>query len=1656
MSIDFDSVALQTQQEEEEEEEYDPEDFAREQELHRLLTDLPDDMLEDSREGSSPEPEYHPCSDRSDDHRPPNCWEQQKDWPNQQGGPTAEDNYENDYGGEEYPYEDGEGHFDGRGHPHPHAGQEYANGGYAYPSLGTDESAIGKDFSTEEGYQYEPYPAQSGHPGEGFQHEPYPAQSGHPGEGSHRPEGDSEEQDYGDQTSTRQTFKNLEGEGPVENVLDRYQARYNPHQPRMFSSEVPCQDGRFEQLQRQFLDAGQNSTDHQQVAQLQILNQAQNRQREELEQRLEDGKRKIRYLEHQFNIVKDEKEGLAVSLREAGRLMEDAKEREIQLQGKVTALELQVQALNDREHENVKKQRVAEAAVDSVKQQMAELCRSDTLSRAREQHDRDLSALREQHQSHTLALQTNLDSLSQSLEEQTELCQRLREQLQKVEREREEEKLQRAGIINTLTQRLEESQQQCANLLQTGTAQELSHLRTQLQQAQSLKSINDNMNQSLQEELSELKEQISLYESGVKFGLISLDTNGGEWENQLSDSYVELGIKRTNWKNRKFHSSPLAAVGTDGSLSRDEMVVELKSELQRFLESLKGKRKKIGHLQEELNKAQSHAQDLRGQLERAERSVRDAKVRETSLEKHLESSAIAASPQDEQVKQHLQERVQALERQREELRRSEEKLKADNLQLCTKMREMIQEFDQEKQQAAERIERTQQQYRDDVVKRVHEELSREHAARMEELSAEAQLKIGLLEAQLAEASKEMSEVQECYVTLCKEKDQLEENLRHTMEEERKSREEELKAQLGDEKHRALEEQRVGLEEQNRAALEELREQNAQVLQQVQSQLARAKTAWQGEHNKAMQGALERVEKEWARRVEEAQGRGRMGSGGGAEDQASQTDSPDWLEARLGREAEVARAQAVEEALKRAKQELQDKHLADVAQQVESAVSRVRSCWLQEMTSLPEYKARLQMERQEWERQQEEAVAKQVSVALGEAEQSWLQTHQRKLEELEAESARQRAELREEVESLRRQLEWRREEEAASLKAELARAHASWGRDRQEEMSRVRAQNERDYRSFLEEQRGALEQARVREREEAERRAAETLAHKEAEFQRLLRARREEWDCERERQGREEREGHHEEALGEVRAALDQLHTLLTASDERPGEERETRCSGSPPQGALWVCVQAGCRDLISEAVAQAKQEWKKSAQGKLGRGSKETQDQRESDACQSSMSQPCSPSCVERVGRLQKQTQELQRHLEKACRQLQHTVRENKASTQRLREEQEAAIGEAQRESQRRLEEARRSGGESCSSVAQGSSQQCLQAGLEEMKEQYMRAVQKIRGDMLRYLQESKERAALLIGQEVLRERRDTARRMRRYYLSCLQELLQEAGTSQGAEKKILSAASKLAAMTKALETPLSKRREGKSASKAKAAPTEDQTRRALTPPPGARRPRGRGLADRKESESDRTSPGTGASKIDAIATPHGVLSTGEVPCHDSLKLSKRTTPPQEPHFLSRELGGGASRFSIGDVTAANVTVRTQSRELFLSDGRPGQTGASSEPLLIQEAPVRDEGSQSDWSGVSVGLGHFDLLFPKPFPLSDTDEDGHLTSFRTTAWPDASGHREVPKASEGRRDPTPGSEGERIRRVGAKSLLSELRACQQDSGFDSPLSLLHK
>ncbi|MBN3296328.1 CE152 protein, partial [Amia calva] len=1701
MSIDFDSAALQTQHEEEE---FDREDYAREQELHKLLTDLPDDMLEDSRDVSSPELNYSGNGNGNSLSIKPFNENKIKMY-----ATFSFEGYEPGYSQEqyhgEYAYGDESEQFNGHdsllhdAHPRvwtePHAeGHEYMydQRGFGYPSIEAEDTTGSKENTAEEQYGQSPYHQTNAY----HLHAPYSPS-----------EGQREDLSHGDQHNRRDHFQKFQPEGSADTAADGYEVRYKPYpppaQPGTFSADVRSIDGQYDPLQRELLDSGDGSTDHQQIAQLQIFNKARLRQIENLEQELEDCRRNMRYLKHQFAIVKDEKEGLTLSLQESGKIIKDLKEKEMQLEGKIKALEIQVQALIANNEENVKKQKIADAAVDSMKQQMAELCRSDTLTRAREEHGRVLAAVNEKHEERVLAFQQKLDAQSHALEEQSELCQRLQEHVKQLERQQEDRKIENAEKINRLTKSLEESQQQCSNLLQTGTVQEMNQLRILLQQALSAKNIGDSMIKSLQEELSDMKEQITLFESAATFGVLAMDPSG-ELENQMTDSYVELGIKKINWKNSTFHSTFLAG-GRDKNMSKEDLIIELKTELGRFLSSLKVKRKKISQLQDELKQSHTQVQELKSQLEKADKDVRDSMVRENSLEKHLGSLGVAAAGQVElerlqKESQYLQEQLEQLGKQNTELKCSEEKMKSANLELCTEMRNMIQVYDQEKQELVERYERTHQQHRDDIVSHLRAELSQDYATEMENLTKMYEDKIQVLETQIADLNKEMVGVQECYVTVCKEKDTVAEDIRCKIEKEMHSKEEEV-----------------------------------------------------------IDEAVQKVEKEWAQRLEKAVKQMKLKIS--THERHCQTESPappgdlgKELESQLAaqklkmqQEAAECQVRAVEEAIKKTRKDLENKRVEDIAKEVESAVSSAYSRWLLELNALPEYKASLQAEREKWEREHEQDVAKQISTVLKAAEERWKKSHQKELEKLEAGS--RNTDLQEKVVSLQRQLEHREEAEAALVKAELARARAAWNKDKQEEMNHIQQLNAEDYRSFLEEHRNKLNEVVQLAKEGFERQKTELLLQKEAEFHQLLQEKEEEWHASQEQRLQAEKQLYEERVVAEIQVLLEEIQQLLLKDPNKQPLRLENQCN-SPKQtrrqciGKLKACLQAACRDLVSRAINEAKEEWKKVRLNacfvyswcscvcfstlcshfavydvKLC-ASKEEEDRHEQDIKQlrsqshdKKNTPSCGRHCVEKLAKSQKQCQDLQRHLEKACRQLQQTVRENKANVQRLRvlifsyyrqhvqsftplfaEEYEETLTKEKDETMKRIEEIKSSESKASVHSHEDRGQLCVQAGLEEMREQYMNAVAKIRGDMLRYIQESKARAAEMIRVEVLRERQDTARKMRKYYLTCLQELLEDGGKREGAEKKIINAASKLAAMAKVLETPVPKRK----CSKTSAAPgktSEDKTHEDVSNVPKNELPKG---TQHSGEVLGQDVPAVLTQLWNGKRKKH----SGSIPQHSSVVGEAARNPVLNPALPpSDSCFGRVSPFTLGntfcDTAPGNVTIRKQSRELYLKGRGQAEecftTESMSIPFLIQETPVRDEGGPSDWSSASLGAhsqGQNHLaLYPGskadstvnfPFQalsvvssLSDTSDD-YMYDFRRKAEVESGvatskegpGVFSKPKTNSGsaglhvERDQTrehvPGSEGERRHRFCSKNLFSEVKAPQQDSGFDSPLYAFQK
>ncbi|CAK6961563.1 centrosomal protein of 152 kDa [Scomber scombrus] len=1674
MSIDFDSAALQTQQDEDE---YDQEDYAREQELHKLLTDLPDDMLEDSRDSSSPELEYSHCSNKNTGNSPQSTWTQQ--WSVHPSPNSHEQNYEVDYdqGSHEYAYEDGEVQLNGhqchpQAQPLPHPWNPQSQDhqftqGYTH-STGTENSTESNDFSTDETSN----PRCTNDPLE------------YNGEGGRR-----DNHIYGEHNNTRNHFQHQNVKsGAVDRGADQHKAIYNPHhpahQPKMFNSQAAHQERQFDHLQREFLDSTQQTADREQLAQLHILNSAQQRQIVDLEQKLEDSRRNMRYLEHQFAIVKDEKDGLAVSLKESSRLVEEAKEREVQMQNKFKTMEQQVKALNERDQENMKKQRVAEAAVDSMKQQMLELCRSDTLSRTREQHDRDLAVIKEQHEVALLTIEQKLDSTAQALSEQVALSQRLREQVKQLERQREEEQLERARVVNALTQRLEESQKQCAQLLQTSSVQETSQLQIKLQQAQSAKALSENMNKGLQEDLADLKEQITLYESAVKHGVIALDLNG-DWENQLSESCMDLGLKKTNWKNGTLHSTVLANL-SDSKLPKDEALRLLRVEMQRCLGSLKGKRQKISHLQEELQHCQARVNEQQTQLDEAKLS---SLVKDTSPNKHLDMTGDSKKElmRLQEDKRHLQEQVEVLENKIKEQKLSEEKVRSANLELCTKMREMIQEMDQEKQEAAERSERINRQYRDDVVNRVRTELMLEHAAQVEHLTAQYQQQLQQLQTQLSEANDKMLAVQECYISICKEKDLLEERIRDREKEEALMRENEQK--MREESGTSVEKLRDELDAQHQASINQLKalwskEKETEIQQQVNSHVASAMATWKEE--------LQEMERTWAQRLEEARReKHRQTAEGGCQadetEASSVTITVEELDSRLSAqklqlqlEADKVKRKAVEETRKQAQRELHEKHLEEMARQVEGAVTRAYNRWIEDFTSLPEYQTGLQTEKEKWEEQQEQHTEQRVTRALREAEEQWLKRQRNQLEE-QTPGMQRVEEVQEEVATLQSQLEQLRREQGALLKAELAGARAAWKRDKQQEISGIQVRSEQVYQTKLQEQHKKLEQALQEAREDADLQKKELLLQMEAKLQQTLRAREEEWrsQAEMEQAQTQQMRG---DLLTELQTALAEVQGQLLRdpkTDQR-GAEETRRTSRATSEGSITHIIQSSCKDIVNRAVSQAKKEWKRISEERLSRVLKETQEQHEKeiDKMQSSLAQRreqarCRKECVETVSKLQKKNQELQRHLEKACRQLQHSVREHKIAIQRLKDEHERSLQKAKEEHLKQLEEVKKAN-EISGTSDQLSDQQNLQQGLEEMKQQYMTTVEKIRGDMLRYLQESRDRAAEMIRVEVQRERQDTARKMRRYYLTCLQELLEDGGKTTGAEKKIMNAASKLAAMAKVLETPF-KSKSGKNYSLQSyptALPTTgcppgfSKTPSTLTEPfdirPEERSHRGKTSADpeQKITTTARTKPlshqDISESRKEEASADAGInlqaAGYAQLPPH---KLSQQMAPPSQVDFV-------------------RVSTKSKSREPYLQGGEcvKADSRLNSE-RQSREPPVRDE-KRTDWSMTSTdsdtGFQVPRLSYSgrkvepvRPFSVSAasaadfrefgfTPDVSDLTVYneiaKKTPHTQTSNHPKAKMSTH--RQPTPGSEGGTQRGVSSRPVFSELRQCQQDSGFDSP------
>ncbi|XP_072201616.1 centrosomal protein of 152 kDa [Excalfactoria chinensis] len=1370
MSLDFDSGALQTQHEDED---YDQEDYAREQELQQLLTDLPHDMLEDSGDQLS---NYSDSSVQETEEQSQETRKPDGRWNDHLLITDAQNGYDH----AEKHAKNWNGLHNSDQMKHLYDVKEDYSGQKSQED--PDDIYLDRDGFNDPGcYQQ----SNLYHLPENFR--PYT--------NGHNPEFNSQQnQIINFPDSPKEHFKQPFVTSEVVNgqSAESYKVIYKPYQNDGHKKIPVTQEGMrrneaFEDLQHEFSGNDENSSENMQILQLKALNKARERRVEELNEKLEKSAQQIRYLSHQLSMVTDEKDGLAVSLHESQKLYQNGKEREVYLEGQIKALETQIQTLTTNEEQILKQSRVAEVAMESMQKQLLELQRSDTLQRAREQHDAIVTALKQKHEKQVLSLEQKLDTTKSALQEQKELCQNLGERVKELEKMLEETKCEKTEIINRLTRSLEESQKQCANLLQTGSIQEANQLRFQLQQAQSAHMISNNLNKALQEELRELKEEITLYESAAKLGVF-LNDAGGELHTNLSDSCVDLGIKRVTMNNSRF-CSIIQNRDTDKELSKDEIIMELKAELERLLSSNKMKRNQITQLQNDLKDCQKNLEEFK-QLLKAEKASKelepvtnqnDALVAGPLVSDDLKEEVLRLRKANETLLREVQNHALTIE----ELKKNEEKLKSSNQDLCCQMRKMVQEFDEDKQEAIDRCERTYQQHHEDTKAQFEKDMMQRYAAERQQLIQSYEETVLQLKATIEELNREMTTVKECYIAVCGEKDTLETTLRQMFAREQQMKEDKLKKQLLEEKEESLKILRSELEERyNNSMTEAKRQWQKEKEVQIEKEIAIAKAHWEKEEKEKKEDVFAKREREWQSRLEEIKK-----TVFECKDCGSQTDRvtcvSDASTEELARVVEDQKLQiqkalkekkASEEALKELEIKLESKYRKRLASQVEAALTQAHARSLQELTDLKEYKLALAFSSDEEKRKNER-------------------------ENTEKSESRIR-DLEEKVVSLKKELELKEEEIPVTIKAAVAKARAQWNKEKQEEIAQIQEQNERDYRSFLDDHRNKIKEVLATTKEDLAKQMNDLSAQKEAEMKMLLDQKQREWEAQEAKKLQDEIKQYEEKTVVELECLLREVHEELVNStySQRSWEER---CSDAPVElnhqckDKLKACLQKAYRRTVYKILAKHEQEWKEKNEELLNNANKEV--------C------PCMQGGNGETGDMarsplsnngqQAETQRRLRRRHKSGRDgeneklVECLIAENTEMKAKLKD-----VGTSQRLLSK-------------GSVSKACSSCGSVKGLEEMRAQYIKSVSKIKklslmkdvsvGDMLCYIRESKERAAAMIKAEVLRERQETARKMRKYYLTCLQQLLTDNGKQEGAEKKIMNAASKLVTMAKGLETPL-------------------------------------------------------------------------------------------------------------------------------------------------------------------------------------------------------------------------------------------------------------
>ncbi|XP_014664790.1 PREDICTED: centrosomal protein of 152 kDa-like isoform X2 [Priapulus caudatus] len=529
---------------------------------------------------------------------------------------------------------------------------------------------------------------------------------------------------------------------------------------------------RVEPVQQQFLDAG-GGGDGSEVAQLRILYGARGRRIDELtrqyESLQEESAREVRLLRHKLTMAEDEREGMAESLRNTQQLLQGAGDESNKQHGHIAALESELQNFQSLKQELLEKLQITENTVDSLELQLEELSQSESVARARQQHDQLMDTVTRRHERDMLDVREKLDLLYQQLQLRDEETDRLKGQLGETSKALDQAQLDKAETINRLHRSLEESQRQYKELLDNSDVHEVTRVKQQLQQTLSAKDVAEEALSAVQAEVQELKSQVNVYESAAKLGVYPKGRN-------MPDS-----VKKT-----LDYTTPHAAREGNGSrtdTSDGQLVSELRQQLERSITVSGGNRTQLSQLRHELRACKQQLQEALTNAKASDSKISEAKDENKTLRDELDDMRLDRGTKAEralrkevaQLKEHgeeLVDKLKAAQARVEELCDTEDKMKAVNADVNRQLSYLIDERDIDVNAAVDRARKALQLVHDETKRKLEEELTSRFSTEIQQLIKDRDQQIEALSSDLKSLEANVTDVKKCYVEVCEEKEKL--------------------------------------------------------------------------------------------------------------------------------------------------------------------------------------------------------------------------------------------------------------------------------------------------------------------------------------------------------------------------------------------------------------------------------------------------------------------------------------------------------------------------------------------------------------------------------------------------------------------------------------------------------------------------------------------------------------------------------------------------------------------------------------------------------------------------------------------------------------------------------------------------------------------